>query len=875
MNNSKSPGENPAEVALRASAQAYHMLVETARDLIWSLDAQGRWTFVNQAARRIYGYEPAEMLGRPFSDFKTSEPAENDLAALAHVKAGTLHFNYETIHRRKDGSPVNLNFNATVVLDDQGRIMGATGTAQDITERKQKERLKGTALDVTANAIFITNHEGVIQWANFAFTRFSGYTAEDVIGRKASLVKSGVHERPFYQDLWQTILGGRVWHGQITNRHKDGHLYVSEQTISPVRDLSGAITHFVNVQQDVTDRKKAEEALRQTREQFIDLFENAPVGYHELDAEGRLTRINQTELNMLGYSADELLGQYVWKLTADDVNSRKSIMTNFASKRHPEQPFERVFRRKDGSTFPVMLDLRMLKKDDDTIAGIRVIVQDITTRKQAEEKAQHLASYPELNPNPVLEFSADGTLAYHNPAALIMAQKMGVPKLNDLLPPLTRQIVVECLATNQPYLRLETHHGKHTLSWSFYPIASQKIVHCYVGDISQRLLLEEEFRQSQKMEAIGQLSGGVAHDFNNLLTVIMGNLGLIEASGQVAPEISEPVQAISHAAKRAANLTRQLLAFSRRQVMQSQNLDLNEVVDHITKMLRRVIGEEVRLKLDFAPQILQIHADPGMLEQAILNLSINARDAMPKGGRLTLRTAAINLTKEEAGQMRSARAGAFAVLTVADTGTGIVPENIEHVFEPFFTTKEVGKGTGLGLASVYGIAQQHRGWVTVESEVGCGTTFNVYLPLLTTLVVAASPPAPAKEIPRGTETILLVEDDQAVQMIVNLSLTRLGYRVMVASNGHDALKLWEAHKTEIQLVLTDMIMPEGLSGRDIAQRFKKEAPGIKIIFMSGYSADIAGHDFSKAEGDLFLGKPFEMHALAAMIRKSLDTMRAG
>ena len=849
------------------------MLVETAHDLIWSLDTQGRWTFVNQAARRIYGYEPAEMLGRPFMDFQVSAQAENDLAALARVKAGTLHFNYETIHRRKDGSPINLNFNAVVLLDEQGRITGATGTAQDITERKQAERLKGIALDSTANAIFITNHEGVIQWANLAFTRFSGYTGEDVIGRKASLVKSDVHERPFFQDLWQTILGGRVWHGQITNRHKDGHLYVSEQTISPVRDLSGAIIHFVSVQQDVTDRKKAEGALRQTREQFIDLFENAPVGYHELDADGRLTRINQTELKMLGYSVDELLGQFVWRINADEKISREATLAKLRGTQPAAQIFERSFRRKDGTMFPVLIEDRILRNDGGAITGIRSVVQDITARKQAEEKAQHLANFPELNPNPVLEFTADGTLVYHNPAALSMAQKVGFPNLQDLLPPQVRQIVVECLATNQPHLRLETHHGKHTLSWSFYPIASQNIVHCYVGNISQRLLLEEEFRQSQKMEAIGQLSGGVAHDFNNLLTVIMGNLGLMQSSDQVGPEIAESVQAISHAAKQAANLTRQLLAFSRRQVMQSLNLDLNEVVDHITKMLRRVIGEEVKLQLDYAPQVLPIHADPGMLEQAILNLSINARDAMPKGGQLLLRTAAINLTEEEAGQMRLARAGAFAVLTVTDTGTGIVPENIEHVFEPFFTTKEVGKGTGLGLASVYGIAQQHHGWVTVASEVGCGTTFDVYLPLLTTSVVTASPSALAKEIPHGTETILLVEDDKAVQMIANITLTRLGYRVMVASNGLEALKLWEARKNEIQLVLTDMILPEGLSGKDIAERFKMEAPGIKIIFMSGYNAEIAGRDFSKTEGDLFLEKPFGMHDLAAMIRKSLDTNR--
>ena len=389
-------------------------------------------------------------------------------------------------------------------------------------------------------------------------------------------------------------------------------------------------------------------------------------------------------------------------------------------------------------------------------------------------------------------------------------------------------------------------------------------------DITGRKNLEEQLRQAQKMEAIGQLSGGVAHDFNNLLTVILGNLGLIRSSGHEVSETPELLDQINHAALRAANLTRQLLAFSRRQVMQSQSLDLNGVVAEVSRMLRRVIGETVEMKLDLAEPSLPIQADPGMLEQVLLNLCINARDAMPGGGQLILRTAVVEIEATAAAHRAQARAGSFARLTVTDTGIGMSPEDLAHAFEPFFTTKEVGKGTGLGLASVYGIVQQHRGWVVAESTLGRGTTFEVYLPLAGVSAVKLPPPPPPATIPGGGEIILLVEDDLAVQGVARAALARLGYVVLLANDGNDAQQVWRKHKNEIQLLLTDMVMPGGLTGRDVAALFRKDVPALKVIFMSGYNATIAGTDFPRAMGDLFLGKPFEIQELAGIVRKCLD-----
>jgi PAS domain S-box-containing protein len=392
-----------------------------------------------------------------------------------------------------------------------------------------------------------------------------------------------------------------------------------------------------------------------------------------------------------------------------------------------------------------------------------------------------------------------------------------------------------------------------------------------IHDITERLQLQENLRQAQKMDAIGQLSGGIAHDFNNLLTVIMGNLGLIRVTGELTPAAAESLEQIAYAANRAANLTRQLLEFSRKRVLLRQDLDLNEVIGSFSKMLRRVIGETVEFELLLTGDRLPVSADRAMIEQVMLNLCLNARDAMPKGGKLTLATQSIRIGADDSRRSPASRAGSFALLTVTDTGTGIDPGHLEHIFEPFFTTKEVGKGTGLGLASVYGILQQHQGWVSVRSELGKGTIFDVHLPLLESSTSAKSLPVSPTEVSGGNERILLVEDDIAVRLVAQKALSQLGYRVLVASDGNEARALWSLNRGAIDLLVTDMVMPGGLGGGDIAREFKSEAPSLKVIFMSGYSADIAGTDFRSQGSDSFLGKPFSVQELAAMVRRRLSS----
>ena len=389
-------------------------------------------------------------------------------------------------------------------------------------------------------------------------------------------------------------------------------------------------------------------------------------------------------------------------------------------------------------------------------------------------------------------------------------------------------------------------------------------------DITERKQIEEQLRQSQKMEAFGQLAGGVAHDFNNILTVIQGHAGLAEAKGDAPAHVIDSLRQISLAATRAAALTRQLLTFSHKQVLELRDLDVNEVVSNMTKMLRRILREDVSMELKQTSQPQIVHADGGMIEQILMNLTVNARDAMPEGGKVLIKVDRVEFTAEMAAQQPLARPGSFVHLSVADTGTGIPPDVLPRIFEPFFTTKEVGQGTGLGLATVYGIVQQHLGWIEVKSEMGHGTTFHIYLPRLADVLMAAVPEAPVIAPAGGAETILLVEDEAAVQFLVEAVLTRQGYNVLTAATGAQAVAVWQQYRTGISLLLTDLVMPDGMSGKELGRRLSAEQPGLRIIYMSGYSAEIAGKDFPLKDGVNFLPKPFSGTKLLTAVRTNLD-----
>ena len=389
-------------------------------------------------------------------------------------------------------------------------------------------------------------------------------------------------------------------------------------------------------------------------------------------------------------------------------------------------------------------------------------------------------------------------------------------------------------------------------------------------DVTGRKHLEDQLRQAQKMEVVGQLAGGVAHDFNNILTSILMNLSLLRDEPNLTHGIKASLQEIEVEANRAANLTRQLLLFGRRQVIQKGPVCLDDLVGNLLKMLRRILGEDVALEFGGQTNLPLIDADPGMMEQVVMNLSVNARDAMPKGGRLTISTGVVEIDAEAAQKNREARPGRFVCLTVTDVGCGMDEATLKRIFEPFFTTKDVGKGTGLGLATVFGIVKQHQGWIEVDSAIGKGTQFRIFFPVAETHLQAPKVSASDRVTRRGSETILLVEDEPAVRFLARRCLQRDGYRVLEATNGVEALALWREHRQDIGLLFTDMVMPEGMTGLELAEQLMSEKAGVKVILCSGYNLEMARDGASVSKNIAYLPKPYEPTVLSAAVRKCLD-----
>jgi len=617
--------------------------------------------------------------------------------------------------------------------------------------------------------------------------------------------------------------------------------------------------------------QQAHESLLLTQQKLHLHIEQTPMGVIELDIDGRIVEWNSAAERIFGFPREEVIGKDFRPLIVPET-VRNGIDEMWATLLNGVSESARMHENmtRDGRVIVCEWNHSPIRDSAGRIIGVSSLCEDITEKQRAAREIENLAAFPRYNPNPVMQFSEQGDLVYFNESAEEMARSLGKQKVSEILPPDVAAAVRECLESGGIQVKRDTKLNSRNISWAFFPIPAVRCVHCYASDVTDRLNLEQQLRQSQKMQSVGQLAAGVAHDFNNVLTIIQGHSELLAIGETLSQSGIDSLDQVRMAAERAAKLTQQLLTFGRKQFMQMELMDINEIIQRVTQMLRRVLGENVSLRSNLAQRLPPIEADATMMEQVIMNLSVNARDAMPGGGSLTIGTVPVTVSRAYVDRNPEAREGTFVCLSVSDNGTGIEPDKVSKLFEPFFTTKEVGKGTGLGLATVYGIVKQHQGWIEVESELGKGTVFKVYLPASSKAIQASAVKAAPRHVRGGNETVLLVEDEAGVLTLVRGVLKSYGYEVLEARSGVEALRLWAQHDTRIDLLLTDIVMPEGMSGLDLAKKLRTEKRDLKVLYSSGYSIEVAGQDFGLTDGMAFLKKPYQPAALASKVRECLD-----
>ncbi|HYL56326.1 MAG TPA: PAS domain S-box protein [Gemmatimonadales bacterium] len=747
------------------------------------------------------------------------------------------------------------------------------------------------AVDQSPASIFITDPRGVIQYVNRKFTEITGFSAAEAVGQTPRILKSGLTPPEYYRALWSTIQAGSTWRAEIQNRRKSGELYWDAVTISPIRDARGAISRFLAVQQDITERKLTEQALRERDERLRQLAENIREVFFVVDAHFRETLyISPAYEQVWGRSCRSVYENprsFLEPIAPEDVGR---VTENMARIQQGEDAGEVEFRviHPDGQVRWALAHAVPVRNDKNEVYRIVGVALDITRRKEAEAAVvaseRRLRTLFETVNLIVLGLDAEANVEYVNPFFLTLSgfareevigkswfeflPKAKRPEMAGLFHELVDGNVhahyENAIVTKAGEERMIAWNNTVPRDAQGRPTGTLSIGE----DITERHQLERQLRQAQKMEAVGRLAGGVAHDFNNVLTAIFGYVDLLREDFPEGSPTLQDLGEIRKAAERASGLTRQLLAFSRQQVLEPIVLNLNDLLEDFEKMLRRVIGEDIDLRLSRAKELGNVRADPGQVQQVLMNLVVNARDAMPTGGTLTIETANAELAEDYVESHRPVAPGSYVVLAVTDTGVGMDPEIQARIFEPFFTTKEKGKGTGLGLSTVYGIVKQSSGYVWVYSEPGRGTTFKIYLPQVD--APARAPGAP-RETGRlaGTETVLLAEDDDMLRPLARELLTRLGYAVLEAGNAQEALELARKHEGPIHLLVADVVMP-GPSGRELARRLATTRPETRVLYVSGYTDDAIVHHGMLEAGLNFLQKPFTPTTLARKVRDVLD-----
>jgi two-component system, cell cycle sensor histidine kinase and response regulator CckA len=898
----RTPQPSAPALILQENDPTFRILFMNNPQSMWVYDLKTlQFLEVNQAAAHRYGYSREEFLAMRITDIRPAEDIPRLMDDLSQNHTA-LQYAGQWRHTLKSGKVIDVDITSHT-LKFGGRDAELV-VVQDVTDRNRaehalresEERYRELIQGVRDYAICMLSPSGhVISW-NQGAERIKGYTAQEIIGSHFSRfyppedVQSGVPERALQQAV---ALGRHEREGWRVR--KDGSRFIANVVLTAVRDHNGVLHGFSKITRDITDRKRADEALKYAEQKYRQIFEDAIIGIFQSTPDGRLLSANPAMAHLYGYASPEEM-----MVTVSDVRAQlyvdpkrrddfKRAMQEQGVVRH----FELEVYRKDGKKMWLSVNARAVK-----IGGVVVryegTFEDISNRKLLEEQlGQAEIKYRGIFENAVIGMFQSTTDGRYVTANAAMAKMLGYSSPEELISSITdigtqvyvdpdrRQEFAELIERDGvvQHFELQAYRkdgSKMWLSASVRAVIKDGVTIGYEGmneDISERKMLEDQLRQAQKMEAVGRLAGGVAHDFNNALAVITGYGDLLQLQLTSNDPLRKHAEEIAKAGRRAAALTRQLLGFSRKQVISPVVLDLNSVISELENMLRRLIGEDIEVSFKRESGLWRAKIDPGQVEQILMNLAVNARDAMPMGGRLCIETANADLDETYARQNAYVRPGPYVMLGVSDTGSGMDKHTQAHIFEPFFTTKDAGKGTGLGLSTVYGIVKQNDGYIQVYSEIGKGATFKIYFPRVRE--AAQTPQAvQIQSLPGGMETILLVEDEEPLRKLARTCLESRGYYVLEAAEAESALEVAQKHSGNLDLLLTDVVLP-GVSGRELADRLEELRPSLKVLYMSGYTGDLVARHGVLDPGILLLEKPFTLHSLLGKVHQALHGVPEG
>ena len=844
----------------------------------------------NRATSRVFGLPFEQIIGRPC--YEVVHGRSDPLPTCPH----------QSLLRTGQDSPGDIEeprlgkiFQSTTspLRDPDGQFHGCVHVLHDVTERKRTEgalRLQGLTLENMYDAVIVVGKDHNITDWNPAATRMFGYEREEALGLNVSSLYPQAEVATQWSRIRTEIESAGRWDGELIALRKDGTRVFSRSIVVPLRNEWGVQIGYICVSRDVTEHKQAEKALSQSEEKYRILFERNPQPMWVYDVPTlRFLAVNQAAVDHYGYSRDEFLS-----MTLKDIRPPCEIEQMLNSVAQCPDDIDRagVWQHvtKDGRT--ILVDITDCRIEFEEQFASLVLANDVTEQERAARQLQESEEkYRQLFENAcygIFRSTDDGHFLDVNSAFVNM---LGYQSKTEILGLNIETDIYLNAADRKPILRLYGSDGRRVAAEVLLKRKDGAVIsarmnghilpstdngrRCYeviAEDVTQQRSLEEQFRQAQKMEAVGRLAGGIAHDFNNMIMVVNSYAELIMGRRSQDTEVERYTQHIIRAGERATSLTRQLLAFSRKQMLQPSVLDPYEAASTICKLLPPMLGEDIVITLISEPGLGNIYADRAQVEQVIMNLAVNARDAMPDGGKLLIELKNADVDEQYRRRHPQVEPGKYIVLSVTDTGVGMDANTQASIFEPFFTTKQVGKGTGLGLSTVYGIIKQSGGFIWVYSEPGVGSAFKIYLPR----VAAKTTPAPdvseaSRKSLTGSGTVLLVDDDSDIRAATREFLEGKGFKVLEAANGAEALAVVGQHQSEVQILVTDLIMP-GMRGTELSRQIAKLHPKITTLYMSGYT-DRSQEIMDLGSDTIFLQKPFTLNALVEKLQAALQRQK--